>query len=512
MCSARTNASWYLVWLLAFAYSLAPFEIMWSAGGLDVSFGLGFPRDGPELGALALHLLAFAAVGVVDRAATAGNEQPPLPPAALARGLLFCAAIELLQAVVRSRHAEVLDLVLNSVGFFAGHHCFQSSICRNSWLLLQDLLRRRGPVALLAVMWVLVWCSILLVPKWLLDLDDWDPTYHLTVGGEREQERAWSGELAYVAIYGRALQFPDLAETVAHPPSGPLTTTSRMAIGLLVAYEFTRPGRFDIEPQGPIDDRNNRILLPESIRWTGASTPAVSLPATSPVSTLGSVDRLINRLSASRSFSIEVWCRARTLSPAGSSSIVAISDTVWRRNVALGQNRTGVYFSVRNALNGRNGSRFELQVPNAMTSGLDQIVATYSDGASAVFINGRPARRFADLREPSVLLHLGDNTVAHIVTALLCALSLMVLGAGNLGSGSMWLGLVRLGVFGAICLLSTIVIGSLLSFRPAESLLALFCPAFFLCSIATHRTELNCRLRKRQEISQNDTARPGSTA
>ena len=100
-------------WCLCIAYSLSPFDFARTG-----SFGAGGVSTPREAAVLLLHLLTFAALGSLDRLAS-GTKAFPVRP--FARGLLFCVAIEVGQAFSRSRHAELLDLAMNSGGIFLGH-------------------------------------------------------------------------------------------------------------------------------------------------------------------------------------------------------------------------------------------------------------------------------------------------------------------------------------------------------------------------------------------------------
>ena len=102
-------------WCLCFGYSLSPFEFAGSG-----SFAAGEVASLRQGAALFLHVLTFAALASLDRLGFT-NRADVLAVRSVMRGLLLCVAIEVGQAFTQSRHAELLDLVMNGTGLALGH-------------------------------------------------------------------------------------------------------------------------------------------------------------------------------------------------------------------------------------------------------------------------------------------------------------------------------------------------------------------------------------------------------
>src|SRR5687767_78186 len=105
----RGKATAALAWVLVFAYSWAPF---------DASFGVPRSLNSSSWQDLALHTLAFAALGVASR----------IGQGAIPRDLGLCLVIELGQIFMPARHPEVSDFVVNSGAIVIGHLVFAKLI------------------------------------------------------------------------------------------------------------------------------------------------------------------------------------------------------------------------------------------------------------------------------------------------------------------------------------------------------------------------------------------------
>ena len=478
------KAAVYLAWTLAFAYSFAPFDFVVVPDRIAENVTLGEPLNLPYLVDLALHVLAFAAVGAADRL---GGKKPGnrgfLP--VLVRGLMFCLVIELGQIFVSSRHGEVADLAANGVGLLLGHLSVRAAAVRlrsNAWARTALILPTPRLRTILTVIWALIWSSLLLLPSRFVTLDDWDPGYPLVIGHERNGDHAWKGDVQYIALYDRALQPGQVSRSFDHRPAIAGATLARLSMGLLVAYDFTRVGRLEVEPEGRLDVRDLRVHLPYGSRWNAGNPAALVLGERGLLASAGSAELLTTLIASSGTFSVEVWCRPAELSQSGAAPIVGVSDSMWRNNFTLGQEGQDLYFRVRNRLNGLDGSRFELRSPDALSTNLVQIVATYAQGVSSVFENGQRLGPTVDMREPSVLLGLGTGPASRFVTALLSALSLIFLSCCFLERRATALGVVRLFLLGYSCLLLPLVFGLLFSFGTAVSLYMWFGPALVLSS------------------------------
>jgi VanZ family protein len=453
------RAAQLLAWTLLAAYSLTPFEFAVARQGLSDAFPLGSPGTVLDALDLLLHGLAFAGAGILDRIAAqsrAGDQS--VLPSVLLRGIAFCAATEIVQVFMPGRHATITDLTLNAAGVAIGH-TYGPSFVRHASLPGETLIGRShvwrwGPLAL----WGLFWGSLLILPSWFVSLRGWDSSYQLLIANEKGGERPWMGEIGYLAVYEKALSRAQVQEIAAFPPGSADTGTVRRPKGLLAAYDFTLSnGR--VQPDG-------------------------SLESGSFVSTAGAAETLTAAIASTGEFSVEVWCRPANLFQTGPARIVGISDGIWRRNFTLGQEGDAAVFRVRNRLNGDNGTAFELRASGALSREAEHVVATYSRGISSIYVHGRRAAT-VDLREPSVLLGLGTRAASRAVTALLAALSLILVFSCARAAPHPSMG--RLLLTGYALLIPSLALGPLLSHTPATGLHLWFAPMLIASRIVLGR-------------------------
>jgi VanZ family protein len=470
-----------LGWFLAFAYSFAPFDV--SLDRIASRASTAEPLDGTYAVSLVLHVLAFVALGLVGWRSRTGHDTRDRSAAAfMARGSFLCILIEVGQLFFASRHAEFVDLLVNVSGLALGmgagtvlSHTFSGT---STWPLISS--RGAGRACLAA--WGLVWSAAILSPKTLVALEGWDPAYALLVGDEKSGERAWQGELAYLAFYDRALTSYDMSGPLQMQPSTKDGRIARREAGLVAGYDFSKPHRTIVAPEGALTDPALRINLPDHPK-RGEELRALLLGDGPLVATMGGAASLSARLASANAFTIEAWVRPATLQQTGPARIAGISESPYRRNVTLGQEGGAYHFRVRNGFNGENGSRHELVCADAVPLVLHQVVATYERGVSKMFRDGQQICPALDLREPSVMLRLGHGRISAVVTAFLAALSLIL--AMTMAGAATSLALVL--VVGYAWLLLTFAAGLLLSFVPAQSLYIWFGPALVLSWIGLTR-------------------------
>jgi hypothetical protein len=470
------HATILLAWTLVFAYSFAPFEFTLSPQPVEEPSGVAVPAGLAYAIDLFRHLLAFVAVGAVHRFA--------LP---LIVGLLFCVGIEVGQVFLPGRHAELVDLGINAIGLMTGYLCATAFLRAGTgidWRLrVQPSRLRTGFIAV----WGFFWAALLVLPAPLVTLDRWDPGYHLLIGNEEGGERPWEGEVAYVAFYARALQDEGSSESFARPPGMAASTTSRLRMGLLAAYDFTRQRELVVEPEGPMHTSNLQLKLGTGSRWKEGNPAALVLDEGALLRSEAPAGPLSAALASGGAFSVEVWCRPARRVQTGPARIAGISDGIWRRNFSVGQEGSALVFRVRTALNGPNGSAFELRVPEAVSGDMFQVIATYDRGVSSLFKDGRRFGPKMDLREPSLLLGLGTTLASRFVVALLAALTLIAGISWLPGRGAPSNQAVRLLLIAYAFLLLPLAVSLFTSFRPATSLHLWFGPMFALCWVALRR-------------------------
>ena len=473
-----------LGWVLAFAYSFAPFDV--SLDRIAASASFAEPVDRGYLASLILHLLTFAVLGVVDRLGRRGFDALDfLAARVFAAGALLCVLIEAGQIFLASRHAELVDLAVNVAGLALGNVAAGVLVRlapARPWTA-PHALRSRNVRSVYVAVWGLVWSAAILSPARLAALESWDPTYALLVGDEKGGERRWQGELAYLAFYDRTFTADQVSGRLRIPPNTLEGKTARLEAGLVAGYDFTKTDKSVLKPEGMLKDPALRIELPAHSRWVEEPPSALVLGDGPLIKSAGAAGQLSTRLASGNAFSVEAWLRPATLEQTGTARITTISESPFRRNVTLGQEADAYHFRVRNRFNGENGSNHELICAGAAPSAFQQIVATYDRGVSTMFRDGRVMCPAVDLREPSVMLHLGTGRISGMVTALIAAVSLMLVAGptGELASVG------RLLVVGYAWLLASFVAGFFLSFPPASSLIVWFGPALALSSICLTR-------------------------
>jgi Concanavalin A-like lectin/glucanases superfamily len=346
------------------------------------------------------------------------------PPRTAVRLILLCAIIEIGQLLVISRHATLLDLMLNAAATLTGWTV--AGRLSTARLLVRPRLRAanvrmtRLPLAA----WGLLWAGLIIWPSRLVTLDTWALGYPLLIGNELDEDRPWTGEISYLALYDRALE-PDTVRELAHRPPARDGTPARSKFGLTTQYRFDEPGQVEINPEGPVATHELSIRVPPTARWTSGPSSRLVVDERTHLSSIGPADLLTQRLSSTNAFSVEVWCRPGTVVPEGYARIVGISGGTLSRNFTLGQEKAQLVFRVRNRLNGPNGLRFELRSPRVLPTDHVQLVATYGRGASSLFVAGEQVGR-VDLHQPSVAMALGPRPIGAAVAALLAALSLLI--------------------------------------------------------------------------------------
>jgi hypothetical protein len=470
------TAAW-LSWTLVVAYSLAPFDVTVSA--LRPIF------DNPGLAALPtdlardlpFHAIAYLLAGVADRLGFGGGGR---------RAVLLCLGIEAGQLFVPLRHATLLDLVLNTTASLAGRSV-APALWRGAldWVGRPKAARAARALGRSAVWcWALFWGGLLLLPMRLVTLDGWDPSYPVFVGDEVGGERPWSGQIQYVGIYGRALDRDEVQRAGAEPPWTHGGSEARSRMGLLAGYDFTEAGRLEVNPEGAAAGVAPRLHVPPESTWR---ENGLVFGGGAPVTSVESAAGLSERVAAGDRFTVEVWCRPASTFQQGPARIVGMSDGPFRRNFTLGEEGAALVFRVRNALNGPNGTGYELQSPPVLSGGPVRIVATYTRGVSSIFVEGSRVAA-VDLREPAALLGLGTLAAGSAAAGAIAALSLILVAPASMAGLGFGRSVIRLFAIGYAVLLIPAALSPVTGYRPATTLYAWLGPALLVGALISLRT------------------------
>jgi hypothetical protein len=129
-----------VAWALAFFFSYWPFTFTTNMGFIVWRFPYGEYGGDMTGRSLVQHVLAFVLIGAADRFG-AGQEPRAAPDAGaglkpcatpdarpraidaplLARAFVFCCLLEIGQLFLPTRHAELMDLVVNASALLIGH-------------------------------------------------------------------------------------------------------------------------------------------------------------------------------------------------------------------------------------------------------------------------------------------------------------------------------------------------------------------------------------------------------
>jgi hypothetical protein len=489
-----------LAWTIVVAYSFSPFEFAATRGPLSERLPLGLPASPGDLLDLLLHGLLFAAVGVTDRWAVrwsdpGGRTFTPV----LVRGVLLCLSIEIGQSLVAARHAAVVDLMVNVLGYSLGHLSGRPLLMHTGLSSHRPTVRSRAAGVGWLTVWGLVWGSLILLPARFVALDRWDPGYHLIIGNESDGQRPWEGEIAYVAVYDRALSADQVRGSLAHPPGLEGSTAARLPMGLLAAYDFTGASERAVAPQGRLRAPGLELLVPPGATWRTGAASSLLIQQGSLLSSAAPAEPLTAAMASANAFTIEVWCRPASLAQTGPARIVSVSEGIEMRNFTVGQEEDAITFRVRNRLNGANGVAFELNAPHTLSRDPVQVLAIYDGGRSLVLRNGERSGT-VDLREPSALIGLGTRVAGAAIVALLAALSLIVVRASWLPHLVGACHFLQLLLIGYGILLIPVAFGLFLSFVPPNTVHAWFAPMLLV-------SWLCCRGRGAEAYAADDAAR-----
>lgn len=449
-----------IIIVMIIAYSLAPFEWSFSAvefrvrvnEAIDNSFSRGLLKI---TGHFITYFILGGMIAVVNERSSTPYGFGLFVPVAM----IFCTGLEFSQLFLSTRHASLADLFSNTAGILVGARSLMRwSKVRTIRLALQE--RNRGyrfhtkAQAFIFILASTIWFVLGLRPFLGGLRMGWNRDFHLLVGNESDRSRPWLGEIRYVGIYGRALT----AEQVSRIHKNTVgAKNQRQEPGLpemLVGYDFTQGNSGVISAVGSLASDNLSLQVPVGAGFL-SDGGGIVLKEPSVLATREAAAELTEAILSAGAFSVEAWIRPFKDKQVGPARIVTLSESVWSSNFMLGQEASGLFFRVRNGINGGNGFRFALHGKNAVQNGLQHVVAVYDHGVSSIFLDGRHIRPVVDLREPAAYLHLGTNSMGRIF-----GLTLLILTV-TLPCYSLFPVVGRDGVRHAAAVFSTFCIGGL---------------------------------------------------
>lgn len=324
------------------------------------------------------------------------------------------AGIECLQALL-PRHPSVSDIVLNTLGAFAGGVGYAVHRLRRRPRQTDHHVFRSGTSSVLPLVSYALALGLLFgVPFPLAeDFSEWTSEFDLYLGGQDVTERSWSGEIYRISLYNRVLH---QAEVRTNFSAGPHRGSGLPQVeeGQRFSYDFSRTVRASgtgIDgPAVPIhlgikDSSRIEWLIPNGLAVRDTRVSLFSRPVASPSA---------GRFFAHRRFSVEAWVVPFDPQDWGAVRLVSYSTKPERGAFSLTEWKQEVTLSLGPFHEGRGWT-----VPVA--GSMDQVsgtvprhvVVSYDDGLETSYVNGieveRRWRRFKNASIDRLIGLLGQQ-------------------------------------------------------------------------------------------------------
>jgi hypothetical protein len=325
---------------------------------------LDFPRN------VALFAPFGASLGL--RRKTAAKSHGVL--SALLSGLLLSGVIEAYQFVLPHREPNVSDLIANSVGTGCGWALVRAF---ESWSVVYGAIQKR--VYVVAVAYVVAVTSAVCCLSCGVRPRGWNPSYRLAIGNEVNGQEPWTGRIANVVVFDRALGEAITQELLAgRIPE----TVDGAVVGLYSLTDETslrdeRGHLPTLDPQAattPIFSRFGAVI--GNGRWFATTTAAETL-----------ADRVNQTHQFGLAFSATTEHAAREFGP-----IVTFSDGLSHRNLTIAQKGTDLAVCWRAPLTGDNGDNPVIRFPNIFATRGQQRIVVSSDGSVVTVSTSRGER------------------------------------------------------------------------------------------------------------------------
>ena len=395
--TTRSGVGFYLFYL--FIVTLAPYDF--SIGRLtgpahDVTsfFRTLFafkPLD------LAVNILLFLPLGLLLfpllGPATPGRRGKKRLQASLS-GLGLSALIESAQLFIAPRTCSVIDSAMNTLGAFLGCLIAERFADRRPEIRsrMDGWCRRRQPV-LMALYVVAVSC-VSVIPSRLNDFSGWRRDFPMIIGNEATGDRPWSGEVARLSIFDRALGGRDVRRLSQAGLNGFPARGSATLPDPVLDCPMTK-----VEGDSVLDCFGNGIgkrtfrFKGQSLRLAAAASGLV-IDGERPLECADSCGILIDALKNASQMSISAWLRTDSLNQTGPARIVTVSINTEERDFTLAQDGHALVFRVRTRQAGPNGSKIHPYAAEAIRDrDWHHVAAVFNRGYGRIFLDGRPAGR-----------------------------------------------------------------------------------------------------------------------
>jgi len=263
-------------------------------------------------------------------------------------GIGLSTMVEILQLFLSARNPSLADILANSIGTFCGLLIFYF------WgeKLLNYLPRfpRMLLAAIITSHLMVMGVSYVSLTN-ATGLNNWDPSYPLLLGNEKNGDRPWQGSVSNLQIADYAISEKEISRVfngeivdslIAYYP---LTSTTSLADQTQQQPNLSWHGT---RPTVPLE---TGVAL-DSNHWLRSHTPTTNL---------------FRRLADTSQFTLSLMVTTTNLDQTGPARIVTLSANPFYRNFMVGQDGSDLIIRLRTPATGENGTKPELAIPNIFT-------------------------------------------------------------------------------------------------------------------------------------------------
>lgn len=368
--------------------TLTPFKF---SQALPTSFAwTGKHIDGFDL---SLNVLGFLPFGILSFYVTKQSARMAWTTTIviIVAATIVSTALELGQTLLPERSASPYDIAAN--GFGAALGCVTARVL-SQYRPPTGVAWPRERVLISGLFcYVIALACLFLWTNTAQDLESWDPDYPLVVGNEATLTRPWLGTIFLIALYDRPLERGEIKQQfrAAHPCEAEASVYGDP----LALYRFQEGNGVRVVDLAKTENPLNlEIMDPTNTAWLPGCGLVLHRPTM--LKERHADGKVFRRILATNAFSVVAWVHPLNARQKGPARIVSLSLTSRIRNFTLGQEGTDIHFRVRNAISGKNGTRWALTTSNLNWSpDLTHIVATYDQGAEQLYVNGAVVARAA---------------------------------------------------------------------------------------------------------------------
>lgn len=301
--------------------------------------------------------------------------------------------IETLQIFISSRSSSSADLITNSLGGCLGYYIFinRQQVKKNIIKVVAKSNQYLSPrnLAIAFISYFLFICLISITLQTGTKLSNWDKNYHLLIGNETTQDRAWQGKISQLEVASRAISSEEVKKifTQTHLASIPQNN-------LIADYQFI----------GTDNYRDRTGNLP-NLTWQKKFTrinkeTGISLDQNHWLTTTNPPTTLTKSIKEASQFTINTIISSAKIKQAGPARIISFSQGAFKRNFTLGQEGKMLVFRLRSVTTGKNGKLPEVVIPNVFTdNSWHHLIITY-DGSQLNFYLDQVERMYSLVFNP----------------------------------------------------------------------------------------------------------------